>query len=183
LSGQNNNHQQGGFMKKIVASVLIAAFIATGCTGSFNLTRKVYNFHRSQSDKWADELCFLLVALIPVYSLATLADAIVFNSIEFWSGKNPVEMASANGKDKVRMSYNSQTGQVHVASNGNHGIIFERSNTAVTAKNEQGQVLYSSVQNDKGDVAIYDGKGNLIKEYPSGQIALLKEKYLQSKQQ
>src|SRR3990167_719927 len=66
-----------GPMKRILASVILVVFVATGCTGSFNLTKKVYNFHRSQSDKWADELCFLLVVLVPVYSLATFADAIV----------------------------------------------------------------------------------------------------------
>src|ERR1700733_5910107 len=71
----------GGCMKKTIAVVLIVALFTTGCTGSFNLTRKVYNFHRSQTDKWSDELCFLLVVLIPVYSIATFADAIVFNSI------------------------------------------------------------------------------------------------------
>ena len=174
-------------MKKVVASIMVVAFLAAGCTGSFNLTRKVYNFHRSQSDKWADELCFLLVAIVPVYSLATFADAIVFNSIEFWTGKNPVEMASAtsqtrvaqNGKNKMIMTYNPKTDQVHVASTGNHGVVFEKTESAVVAKNEKGQVMYSSVQKESGEVAIYDGNGKLIKEYPAGQIALLKEKYLQ----
>ena len=174
-------------MKKIVASVVVFAFLAAGCTGSFSLTKKVYNFHRSQPDKWSDELCFLLVALIPVYSLSTFADAIVFNSIEFWTGKNPVDSASAepqnrvvqNGNEKVLMTYNPKTDQVLVSSSGNRGIIFERNASSVTAKNEKGQVLYSSVQGESGDVTIYDGKGKLVKEYPAGQIALLKEKYLQ----
>jgi hypothetical protein len=164
-------------MKKIVASIVILAFFTTGCTGSFNLTRKVYNFHRSQTDKWSDELCFLIVALLPVYSLATLADAIVFNSIEFWTGKNPVEMTSI--APQSRMSYNTKTGQVSVALSNNHGFIFEHTATGVIAKNEKGQVLYSSVQSENGDVAVYNGTGKLVKNYPAGQIALLKEKYIQ----
>lgn len=174
-------------MKKVLASVLVFAILASGCTGSFNLTRKVYNFHRSQTEKWSDELCFLLVAVFPVYSLASLGDAIIFNSIEFWSGTNPIEMSKAepqireaqNGKDKVLMTYNPKTEQIHVASSGNRGVIFERTDSSVMAKNEKGEVLYSSVQSPNGNVAIYDSKGNLIKDYPAGQIALLKEKYLQ----
>jgi hypothetical protein len=174
-------------MKKIVASIVILAFFTTGCTGSFNLTRKVYNWHRSQSDKWADELCFLLVALTPVYGLATFADAIIFNSIEFWTGKNPVDMASnpeqnriaENGKNKLQMSYNSKTDQVQVALSKNRGFIFEHTATGVIAKNDKGQILYSSVQSENGDVAIYNGDGKLVKAYPAGQIALLKEKYVQ----
>ena len=177
-------------MKKTIALILIVAFFTTGCTGSFNLTRKVYNFHRSQADKWSDELCFLLVTLIPVYSLATFADAIIFNSIEFWTGKNPVDMSYVppasrivqNGKDKLRISYNDKTDQVSLTplaqGNQNHGVIFERSDNMITAKNDQGKVLYSSVQNQDGGISIYDGNGKLVKNYPAGQIALLKEHYM-----
>jgi hypothetical protein len=172
-------------MKKIVAAVVLVAFFTTGCTGSFNLTRKVYNFHRSQTDKWSDELCFLLVALTPIYGLATFADAIIFNSIEFWTGKNPIDMASipsqsrmAAGHNKVLMSYNTKNDQVQVAL-ANHGFIFEHTATGVIAKNDKGQVLYSSVQSENGDVAIYNAQGKLVKNYPAGQIALLKEKYIQ----
>lgn len=176
-------------MKKMIAVVLIAAFFTTGCTGSFNMTRKVYNFHRSQTDKWSDELCFLIVALLPVYTFATLADAIVFNSIEFWTGKNPVDMSYVppssrivqNGNIKYRVSYNAKTEQVSVTSlaqGNNHGVIFEKTDNMITAKNEQGKVLYSSVQNQDGGVSIYDGNGKLVRNFPAGQIALLKERYM-----
>lgn len=171
-----------------MAVILIITFFTTGCTGSFNLTRKVYNFHRSQADKWSDELCFLLVTLIPVYSIATFADAIVFNSIEFWTGKNPVDMSYVppssrivqNGKDKYRLSFNDKTNQValNAIAQGNHGVIFEKSDNMITAKNEKGQVLYSSLQTSDGGVSIYDGNGKLVKNYPAGQIALLKERYM-----
>jgi len=175
-------------MKKTMAIVLIIALFTTGCTGSFNLTRKVYSWHRSQTDKWTDELCFLVVALLPVYGIATFADAIVFNSIEFWTGKNPVDMSYVppasrivqNGNEKYRMSYNAKTDQVYLSSlaQGNHGIIFEKTDKMITAKNEHGKVLYSSVQSDDGAVSIYDGNGKLVKNYPAGQIALLKEHYM-----
>lgn len=177
-------------MKKTISVILIAAFFTTGCTGSFNLTRKVYNFHRSQADKWSDELCFLIVALLPVYGFATLADAIVFNSIEFWTGKNPVDMSSnppssrivQNGKEKYKLSYNAKTGEVVLTSltpaNTNQTVVLQKSDNMITAKNEQGQLLYSSVQNIDGGVSIYDGSGKLVKNYPAGQIALLKENYM-----
>ena len=179
-------------MKKMIAVIVIAAFFTTGCTGSFNLTRKVYNFHRSQTDKWSDELCFLVVALLPIYGFATLADAIVFNSIEFWTGKNPVDMSYVppssrivqNGDVKYRLSYNAKTDQVSLTSlaqgSNNHGVIFERAQGMITAKNEQGKVLYSSVENKDGGISIYDGNGKLVKDYPAGQIALLKEHYMSS---
>ncbi len=171
-------------MKRMIASVLVIAFLATGCTGSFNLTRKVNNFHRSQTDKWADELCFLLVALTPIYGLATFADAIIFNSIEFWTGDNPVTMANAgprviqNGKDKMVMTYDAKTDKVHLTSvdgKKSQTIVFERSKDMVVAKNEKGDVLYTSAKNEKGDVSVYDNNNNLVKNYAPGQIAMAKE--------
>ena len=180
-------------MKKSIASVLILAMLVTGCTGSFNLTKKVYNFHRSQSDKWSDELCFLLVALTPIYGLATFADAIIFNSIEFWTGKNPVSMAAGegpqnrivkNGKDEMLLSYDPKTDQVLLTSlkdpNKHQTIVFERTDKMVVAKNEKGNVIYSSVKNEQGDISVFNGNGKLVKKYPALQIASLKEKYLQN---
>jgi hypothetical protein len=80
------------------------------------------------------------------------------------------------------MSFNDKTGQVSLTplakGNNNHGIIFEKSDNMITAKNEQGKVLYTSVQNQDGGVSIYDGNGKLVKNYPAGQIALLKEHYM-----
>jgi len=40
--------------------------------------------------------------------------------------------------------------------------------------------LYSSVENKDGGISIYDGNGKLVKNYPAGQIALLKERYMSS---
>jgi hypothetical protein len=185
---------QGGDMTKALASLLIVAVLATGCTGPFNLTKKVYNFHRSQTDKWADELCFLLVVLTPVYGLATLGDAIIFNSIEFWTGNNPISVASdkkaaprlvENGKHKALMAYDTKTDQVKLttlSTQQQNNLVFERNDKMVTAKNEKGEVLYTSVQGNNGDITVYDSKGNLIKNYPAGQIAMLKEKYLEKEQ-
>ena len=92
----------------------------------------------------------------------------------------PASRIVQNGNDKYRISYNAKTEQVSLTSlaQGNHGIIFEKTEKMITAKNDQGKVLYSSVQNEDGGVSIYDGKGKLVKNYPAGQIALLKEHYM-----
>ena len=172
-------------MKKTLLVLTLLAFAATGCTGSFNLTKKVYNFHRSQSDKWSDELCFLLVTLLPIYGFATFADAIVFNSIEFWTGSNPVvynpngqTKTVQRGKDEVLMSYNPGTDEVSFsAKNGASPIVLERTGQMVIAKDKKGNVLFTSVKNDSGDVAVYDKNQNLVKNYSSQDILAMREKY------
>jgi hypothetical protein len=78
----------------MIAACVLAGFVplATGgCFGGFNLTRKVYKFNKQVSnDKFIREIVFLVMLIVPIYELATLADALFFNLIEFWSGKNLV---------------------------------------------------------------------------------------------
>jgi hypothetical protein len=47
-----------------------------------------------------NELVFLAFNIVPVYGVAYMADALVINSIEFWSGTNP--MANVGDVKKVK---------------------------------------------------------------------------------
>jgi len=63
----------------------------SGCYGNFSLVRKAYAFNKNVSrNKFVQEGVFLVMSVIPVYGVAAAADAIVLNTIEFWTGKNPV---------------------------------------------------------------------------------------------
>jgi hypothetical protein len=87
------------------AATLIVVFAALGtsaCFGSFNLTRKLYGFNKGVSnEKFVRELVFLGLNIVPVYGAAGFIDAVVVNTVEFWSGKNPIEMASRTRLDSV----------------------------------------------------------------------------------
>jgi len=77
----------------IVLLLLSTGFLATGCYGSFNLTKKVYNWNGTMGDKWINTVVFIVLAW-NVYGLVLLADGVVLNTIEFWTGNNPVAMAN-----------------------------------------------------------------------------------------
>lgn len=87
-------------MKRLTRNVLLAIIgvsvlsTSTGCMGSWNLTKKVYNFNDGLTgDKFVDNVVFfVLAAILPVYEITLLLDAIIFNLIEFWSGSNPITM-------------------------------------------------------------------------------------------
>ncbi len=66
-------------------------FTLTACTGTFKLTKVVHKIQRSHSEKWVDEVLFLGCVILPIFWLAMLGDAIIFNSIEFWTGRNPLK--------------------------------------------------------------------------------------------
>lgn len=82
-------------MKKTALSVALIIAIAssticTSCIGSFSLTNKLLTWNQSIGDKFVNELVFFAFWIIPVYEVSALADVLVLNSIEFWSGDNPV---------------------------------------------------------------------------------------------
>ena len=71
---------------------LVAGMLAmSGCYGPFNLTRRLYQWNGQINGKWEKEFVFILLAWAPVYGLTVVGDAVVFNSMEFWTGKNPVD--------------------------------------------------------------------------------------------
>ena len=72
--------------------VLAARLFMSGCYGPFNLTRQLHRWNGQVGDKYVNELVFLALTILPlpVYGVAVLGDMIIFNSIEFWTGRNPV---------------------------------------------------------------------------------------------
>ena len=42
------------------------------------------------SSKFINEVIFIALNIVPVYEICYLADVLVFNSIEFWTGDNPI---------------------------------------------------------------------------------------------
>lgn len=77
------------------AGLALCATTLTACFGSFNLTRKLWTFNKTVSnDKFVQELVFLGFNVVPVYGIAGFIDAVVANTVEFWSGTNPISMSS-----------------------------------------------------------------------------------------
>lgn len=89
-------------MKKKYLSValvlaLAGSIMTTSCIGSFSLTNKLLDWNKSVGDKFVNEVVFIALSVIPIYGITLIADVLVLNSIEFWSGNNPM----AKGKKVI----------------------------------------------------------------------------------
>ena len=73
---------------KFSALLLAAVILFSSCLGSFQLTNKVKKMNENIGNKWVNELVFIACCIVPVYEIAMFVDAIVLNSIEFWTGKS-----------------------------------------------------------------------------------------------
>lgn len=68
--------------------ILSGSILLTSCVGSFSLFNHLVAWNQNVKDKYVNELVF--VALQPVYAVCYITDALVINSIEFWTGTNPM---------------------------------------------------------------------------------------------
>jgi hypothetical protein len=85
------------FRRSIVLTLTAVAVLGTsGCFGSFNLTRQLWGWNKDVSkEKFVRELVFLGLNIVPIYGVAGLIDALVANSVEFWTGENPISMTGS----------------------------------------------------------------------------------------
>jgi hypothetical protein len=103
--------------RKLVAAVVLAtvAAAASGCYGQFALTRKIYAWNGEVTpNPFANSLIFFALVVIPVYELGALGDWIIFNTVEVFTGQNPISrldlpgghdwVARRTGDDEVELS-------------------------------------------------------------------------------
>ncbi|OQX80703.1 MAG: hypothetical protein B6D64_02840 [Bacteroidetes bacterium 4484_276] len=94
-------------MRKIKSFLMAIVFLGvtlsqSGCIGSFQLTTNLYDWNQNDvGGKWGPELVFAAFVIIPVYAVTLLADGIVLNSIEFWTGNDPLAMQDGEKETKI----------------------------------------------------------------------------------
>ena len=99
-----------------VCAILSGSLLFSSCIGSFGLWNNLKSWNQGIGNKFVNEIVFLAFHIVPVYEVAYLADILVLNSIEFWSGSNPVAevgtiktVKGENGEYLVRTNENGYT--------------------------------------------------------------------------
>lgn len=78
--------------KALAAVALGACLTSTSCIGPDNAYNSVKSWNSTLTEnKFVNELAFLGLNIVPVYPLCRFGDYIVFNSWEFWTGKNLID--------------------------------------------------------------------------------------------
>lgn len=170
-------------MRGTTASAVLAGFMlsSTGCYGPFNLTRNVYHWNSGVkgsgevNDKWMKEFVFFGMIVIPVYMFSTLLDAFIFNSIQFWSGENPVKVSQDEDGHIREVQLGKLTASVKWAEDGKSAhvtyaregqlvkqVTIECDGGQMRLRDQKGMTVIMSVTADDGSLGFLDHKGRMV---------------------
>ncbi len=83
--------------RSVLAGALTLCLFTSGCLGPNNAFDGLHHWNKGVTDnKWGNEAIFIALTVIPVYPLFYLGDILIFNSIEFWGGENPIDPPPAD---------------------------------------------------------------------------------------
>ena len=78
-------------MKKSLVALALTAGLLSSCLGSNNAFNGLQSWNEGMSEnKWGNQVVSFLLWIVPVYPIVLWADIVIFNSIEFWGGDNPI---------------------------------------------------------------------------------------------
>lgn len=114
--------KNGHFIGRRTRSFFLATGLALGgmtftsCYGSFGLTHKLHRWNGGIGGKFVRWLVFLGLIIIPVYEIALIVDALILNSIEFWTGDSKVARVERRGNTAVAITTTGE--EIHVVPRG-----------------------------------------------------------------
>ena len=173
-----------------IGLLLSAAVFSSGCYGPFYLTRKVWKFNGEVSDnKWIVEVAYLLMTWLPVYGLAGAADAIIFNSIEFWTGNNPLAEGETSSAPATRRIVRGDVEAVVSKVQGDRGpellieqfhngqslgsLRVQRDGQATVGLDSTGAAVFRAETLADGSIVVTDRSGQRVARYTGRQAEQL----------
>lgn len=160
-------------MRRKALIIFITALLAfnTACYGPFNLTKKLYDWNGKVGDKFVNELVFFAFLVVPVYEATLFIDGVILNSIEFWTGSNPVAMNYGETDVQV-VEKDGNKYQITATKNKFHVVQLEGNAEGSEAEfifNPEEEAWYLNIDGDLRKLTDSDSQKDLIEVYmPDG---------------
>ncbi len=178
--------------KAIAIAVMVSLMsVTSACFGPFNLTRNVYHWNSGikgsgeVNEKWMKEIVFFGMIIIPVYMFSALLDAFIFNSIQFWTGDNPVKATDAGSDGATRvvrlggiimmMAESDRGTRVTYERNGivERRAVIEASATGYRLIDETGALLAEAEKSQDRSVTFLDRDCQVVGRWTGDQLMAL----------
>ena len=155
----------------MMVTLLCSCIAFTSCIGSFKLSNKVLSWNKQVSNsKFVNEVVFFCFWVIPVYEVTTIADVLVVNSIEFWSGDNPL------AETETEKSIHGKKGEylVRYKRNG-YRIVNRNTKTSVDLIYDKGTKTWSAMAKNKPVRVYLPGGKTMNVELSESGVATFRE--------
>lgn len=150
----------------VLCTVLSGSLLCTSCIGSFGLWNNLKDWNQSIGNKFVNEVVFLAFHLIPVYEVAYIADVIVLNSVEFWSGSNPLAdvgkvktVKGENGEYMVRTNEDGYTITKKGEEDKPLDLVYNAENRTWNAVTSEGESYELITMNEDGTITFKQADG------------------------
>ena len=161
--------------------VAMLPLVMGGCFGSFPLTHKIYGFNQDISHhKLVRTVTFWVLIIIPVYKVGMLADAIIFNLIEFWTGEEILSVGpTTDSKGNTVCLTPSSDGRQAVLTVSRDGKVVAQeffvkvSDTTFEVRDAEGKLHGKVVKSPDGTISLTDRNGTVVETLPAGALAAL----------
>jgi len=100
----------------IILTAVLSMNVLAGCHGSYTLFHKVLKWNGTIGDKWVRSVVHFLMWLVPVYGICFFVDLVGLNTIEFWTGSNPLAMNPGDKEQQV-VAYNNDLYRITATKN------------------------------------------------------------------
>lgn len=154
-------------MKKALALALAVGLGFSACYGPFNLTKKLHKWNAEVGEKWVNEAVFLGFAVLQVYTLAILGDAIIFNAVEYWGGKNPVTVKRVRsieqGEHQAVLTFTKDRLRIDSFEKGRPArtVVLQPEGGVLAARDPQGRLLMTG-RSEEGKIVLADALGRTL---------------------
>lgn len=174
--------------RRLLQSALpLAALGASGCIGSFALTKRVLNWNRNFGSPIVSEIIFLIFIFFPIYETTIFIDAVLLNTIEFVTGSNPIGAAETEGEAVAelgrgaRLRLRRRDNGVEITLRERNGAesvrVLEMDADGARVYDESGLLLASAFATADGGLVVLDGPGRLLASYGAEEIARVQSAY------
>ena len=140
-------------MKKGIAALVCAGMITlTGCYGSNACFEKLHKWNDTLGNKWLNSIVHFFLQIFGVYWICLgLIDGLVLNTIEFWTGSNPLAAGDSY------FEQDAQGNSIAAVKNADGTMSVE----VTTAAGEKANL---TLQRDENVVRALDAEGNLVEQ-------------------
>lgn len=142
-------------MKKAFTSAACAMML-TGCLGQNALFDTVQDWNATATgNKFVNQGISFVFWWIPVYGLTLLGDIVIFNSIEFWTGTNPISNEGAKVAGTTETVTDGMGNQAELTYNADGSI-------SVLATSNGSEESYTLIKEDGKVIKIQDQEREVL---------------------